>query len=81
MRRCDVMRMGCLVFLKQGSFCLNTFRHATNLQQTTLNIYMGKVITKIAIKRESVHYEQFLLLSKYFQKSSEADGSKSVFKC
>ena len=67
----------------------NPFPHTTNLQQTTLktqchkaeksSVKIAKLLNKvknIVAKGEIARFEQFLILSKCFQKSSAASASK-----
>ena len=72
------------------SLILSSFRiifkccllHTTNLQQTTLKTYWSKLLNKVEIivaKGEIASFEQLLLLSKCFQKSSAAEGSESAY--
>ena len=82
--RSDQLRLWCSFF--------NLFPHKANLQQTTLNmsskrygksrLIVGLVLKKvenILAKGEIARLEQFLLLSRCFQKSSAADASKCVY--
>ena len=73
---------------------LNPFPHTTHLQQTTSktsrqkqgtcnSINKGKSTEKslkIVAKGEIACFEQFLLFSQCFQKSSAADASKCVYR-
>ena len=63
----------------------NPFPHTTNLQQTTLKICSKKIplnertITELRVenmltKEEIASFEQFLILSECFQKSSAAEA-------
>ena len=72
---------------------VNAFPHTTNLQQMSLklsihhkieNLYKWKYdffnrVEIIVANGEIAHYEQFLLLLQWFQKSSAAEASESVY--
>ena len=71
---------------------LTIIPHTTNLQQMTLKTIsqismktclrmkeqLLNKVENIVTKGDIAHFEQFLLLSQYFQKSSAAEASESI---